>query len=104
MEWDSRARRMVMIYLPLSCFVLILLFSVLLMAITSFKPNAELLNYKGPQSVLDLFAHARAHQASAVRDRLSALADDDDVGGRSAPPSSRCSPVRWRLCDRAPAF
>ena len=41
-----RARRMVMIYLPLSCFVLILLFPFYWMAITSFKPNAELLNYK----------------------------------------------------------
>src|SRR3981189_1337792 len=46
MEWDSRARRMVMIYLPLSCFVLILLFPFYWMAITSFKPNAECLNYK----------------------------------------------------------
>ena len=46
MEWDSRARRMMMIYLPLSCFVLILLFPFYWMAITSFKPNAELLNYK----------------------------------------------------------
>ena len=46
MEWDSRARRMVMIYLPLSCFVLILLFPFYWMAITSFKPNAELLDYK----------------------------------------------------------
>ncbi|HEV7410277.1 MAG TPA: carbohydrate ABC transporter permease, partial [Bradyrhizobium sp.] len=46
MDWDSRARRMVMIYLPLSCFVLILLFPFYWMTITSFKPNAELLNYK----------------------------------------------------------
>src|SRR6202453_549710 len=46
MDWDSRARRVVMIYLPLSCFVLILLFPFYWMAITSFKPNAELLNYK----------------------------------------------------------
>ena len=46
MAWDSRARRMMMIYLPLSCFVLILLFPFYWMAITSFKPNAELLNYK----------------------------------------------------------
>src|SRR6266705_2589066 len=46
MHWDSRARRAVMIYLPLSCFVLILLFPFYWMAITSFKPNAELLNYK----------------------------------------------------------
>src|SRR3979409_2634565 len=46
MEWDSRARRVMMIYLPLSCFVLILLFPFYWMAITSFKPNAELLDYK----------------------------------------------------------
>src|ERR1051325_3478131 len=46
MDWDSRARRMVMIYLPLACFVLILLFPFYWMTITSFKPNAELLNYK----------------------------------------------------------
>src|ERR1700751_730217 len=46
MEWDSRARRTMMIYLPLACFVLILLFPFYWMAITSFKPNAELLNFK----------------------------------------------------------
>ena len=46
MAWDSRARRTMMVYLPLSCFVLILLFPFYWMAITSFKPNAELLNFK----------------------------------------------------------
>src|SRR3982751_3701041 len=46
MAWDSRARRMVMIYVPLACFVLILLFPFYWMAITSFKPNAELYDYK----------------------------------------------------------
>jgi multiple sugar transport system permease protein len=46
MQWDSRARRMMTIYLPLACFVIILLFPFYWMAITSFKPNAELLNYK----------------------------------------------------------
>jgi multiple sugar transport system permease protein len=46
MQWDSRARRMMMIYLPLGCFVLILLFPFYWMAITAFKPNAELLNYR----------------------------------------------------------
>ncbi|MGY2888277.1 multiple sugar transport system permease protein [Bradyrhizobium sp. USDA 4524] len=46
MAWDSRARRVVMIYLPLACFILILLFPFYWMAVTSFKPNAELLNYK----------------------------------------------------------
>src|SRR5258708_20448068 len=46
MEWDSRARRMVMIYLPVCWLVLILRFPFYGMGITSFKPNAELLNYK----------------------------------------------------------
>jgi len=46
MPWDTRARRSVMIYLPLACFVLILLFPFYWMTITSFKPNAELLDYK----------------------------------------------------------
>jgi multiple sugar transport system permease protein len=46
MQWDSRARRMMTIYLPLACFVIILLFPFYWMAITSFKPNGELLDYK----------------------------------------------------------
>jgi multiple sugar transport system permease protein len=46
MSWDSRARRVVTIYVPLACFLLILLFPFYWMAVTTFKPNAELLNYK----------------------------------------------------------
>jgi multiple sugar transport system permease protein len=46
MAWDSRARRMVTIYVPLACFVLILLFPFYWMTITAFKPNAELFDYK----------------------------------------------------------
>ncbi|WP_439408180.1 carbohydrate ABC transporter permease [Bradyrhizobium sp. DASA03076] len=46
MTWDSGLRRLMMIYLPLGCFVLILLFPFYWMAITSFKPNAELMNYR----------------------------------------------------------
>jgi len=46
MDWDSRARRAIMLYLPLGCFVLILLFPFYWMAVTSFKPNAEMLDYK----------------------------------------------------------
>ena len=42
MAWDSRARRVVTLYVPLACFVLILLFPFYWMTITSFKPNAEL--------------------------------------------------------------
>ena len=46
MSWDSRARRVMMIYLPLSCFVLILLFPFYWMAITSVKPDYEMYDYK----------------------------------------------------------
>ncbi|OKO80316.1 carbohydrate ABC transporter permease [Bradyrhizobium sp. AS23.2] len=46
MAWDSGLRRLMMIYLPLACFVIILLFPFYWMAITSFKPNAELMNFK----------------------------------------------------------
>ncbi|MEY4845329.1 MAG: hypothetical protein RL312_1610, partial [Pseudomonadota bacterium] len=44
--WDSKARRMVTIYLPLACFLIILLFPFYWMTITAFKPNAELYDYK----------------------------------------------------------
>ncbi len=46
LSWDSRARRMITVYLPLACFIVILLFPFYWMAITAFKPNAELLDYK----------------------------------------------------------
>jgi multiple sugar transport system permease protein len=46
LSWDSRARRMVTVYLPLACFIIILLFPFYWMTITAFKPNAELLDYK----------------------------------------------------------
>ncbi len=46
MAWDSRARRAVTIYVPLACFLLVLLFPFYWMTITAFKPNAELLDYR----------------------------------------------------------
>jgi multiple sugar transport system permease protein len=46
MAWDSGARRTMLLYLPLGCFVLILLFPFYWMAVTALKPNAELLNHK----------------------------------------------------------
>jgi multiple sugar transport system permease protein len=46
MSWDSRTRRMITIYLPLAVFVFILLFPFYWMVVTTFKPNAELYNYK----------------------------------------------------------
>ena len=46
MAWESRTRRLVTIYLPLALFVIVLLFPFYWMTITSFKPNAELYDYK----------------------------------------------------------
>lgn len=46
MSWDSRTRRLVMLWVPLLCFLLILLFPFYWMTITAFKPNAELYDYK----------------------------------------------------------
>ena len=43
---ESRLRRIATIYLPLLCFIVILLFPFYWMAITTFKPNGELLDYK----------------------------------------------------------
>jgi len=45
-DWSSGPRRFVMLYLPLSLFVLVLLFPFYWMAITAIKPNGELLDYK----------------------------------------------------------
>ena len=46
LSWEGSARRAVLIYLPLACFVFILLFPFYWMTVTAFKPNAELYNYK----------------------------------------------------------
>jgi multiple sugar transport system permease protein len=44
---ESLPRRVVTIYVPLGIFVFVLLFPFYWMAITSFKPNAELLTHEG---------------------------------------------------------
>ena len=46
MTWDSRSKRVVLLYVPLACFVFILLFPFYWMTVTAFKPNAELYDYK----------------------------------------------------------
>ncbi|MGG5808017.1 carbohydrate ABC transporter permease [Falsiroseomonas sp. CW058] len=46
LSWDSRTRRVVTLYVPLACFVLILLFPFYWMTLTAFKPNAELYDYR----------------------------------------------------------
>jgi multiple sugar transport system permease protein len=45
-QWESIPRRIVTLYLPLACFVIVLLFPFYWMAITSLKSNEELYNYK----------------------------------------------------------
>ncbi|WP_332688732.1 carbohydrate ABC transporter permease [Bosea sp. (in: a-proteobacteria)] len=45
-DWSSSPRRFITVYLPLSIFVIVLLFPFYWMAITAIKPNGELLDYK----------------------------------------------------------
>jgi multiple sugar transport system permease protein len=45
-DWSSGPRRFITLYLPLSLFVIVLLFPFYWMAITAIKPNGELYNYK----------------------------------------------------------
>ena len=46
LSWDSMPRRVVTLYIPLVLFVVVLLFPFYWMAVTTFKPNDELYNYK----------------------------------------------------------
>lgn len=46
LAWQSRHRRVVTLYVPLACFIFVLLFPFYWMTITTFKPNAELYDYK----------------------------------------------------------
>ena len=43
---ESRLRRIVTVYVPLVCFIVVLLFPFYWMGITAFKPDNELLDYK----------------------------------------------------------
>ncbi|MBW8854455.1 MAG: carbohydrate ABC transporter permease, partial [Bradyrhizobium sp.] len=45
-RWESVPRRLVTLYLPLGCFILVLLFPFYWMAITAVKSNEELYDYK----------------------------------------------------------
>ncbi len=45
LSWDSGARRMVTVYLPLACFIIVLLFPFYWMTITAIKPNSEMYDY-----------------------------------------------------------
>ncbi len=46
LSWESGARRMITIYLPLACFAIVLLFPFYWMTITAFKPDYEMYDYK----------------------------------------------------------
>ena len=46
LSWDSRARRVITVYIPLAIFIIVLLFPFYWMAITSIKPDYEMYNYK----------------------------------------------------------
>lgn len=45
-QWRNASRRFATLYLPLACFVIVLLFPFYWMAVTTLKPNEELYNYK----------------------------------------------------------
>jgi multiple sugar transport system permease protein len=46
LSWDSRAKKLITIYLPLSLFIITLLFPFYWMAITAVKPDYEMYDYK----------------------------------------------------------
>ena len=45
-QWESLPRRIVTIWLPLACFVIVLLFPFYWMTVTALKSNEELYNFK----------------------------------------------------------
>ena len=45
LSWDSRLRMTITVYIPLSLFVIVLLFPFYWMAITAFKPDYEMYDY-----------------------------------------------------------
>jgi multiple sugar transport system permease protein len=57
LSWDSKSRRVVMLYVPLACFLLILLFPFYWMGVTAFKPNAELYDFWITSPTLDHIKH-----------------------------------------------
>jgi len=45
-QFESRGRRIMLVWLPLTCFIFVLLFPFYWMAITAVKPNAQLTDYQ----------------------------------------------------------
>ena len=100
---ETLPRKLVTVYLPLIVFLFVLLFPFYWMAITSFKPNDELLSRDGnPFWVID--ADARALQEAAVRHRVPGVAVEHGagLGGRDLRLAGRLGARRLR--DRAAAL
>ena len=66
------------VYMPLAFFVIVLLFPFYWMAITSIKPDSEMYDYKQYNPFWVHSPTLRQYRQAAVRDRVSALADDHD--------------------------
>ncbi|MDS9466740.1 carbohydrate ABC transporter permease [Paracoccus sp. MBLB3053] len=45
-QFESRGRKIILVWLPLACFIFVLLFPFYWMAITAVKPNAQLTDYQ----------------------------------------------------------
>jgi len=71
LSWDSRARRIVTVYIPLVIFLIVLLFPFYWMAVTTFKPDNELLDYKN---------HNPFWISSPTLDNIRKLLFDTDYG------------------------
>ena len=85
---ETPPRKLVTVYLPLVVFLFVLLFPFYWMAITSVKPDDELLS-RERQSVLGDRADARALRQAAVRDLLPGVAVEHGAGLGGRRPSSR---------------
>ena len=99
----SLPRRIVTVYLPLGVFLIVLLFPFYWMAITTFKPDQELLSREGnPFWVIEpTLTHFKKLLFETVLPRL-AVEHGAGLGGRDVPVAVR---VRARgLRDRAAAL
>jgi ABC-type glycerol-3-phosphate transport system permease component len=96
----SLPRRIVTVWLPLSVFLIVLLFPFYWMVITTFKPNEELLSREGNPFWVQP-PDVRAHPQAAVRDGVSGLAVEHGAGvGRVDVSVDRVQRAR-RVRDRA---
>ena len=100
---ESLPRRLVTLYMPLFIIVVVLLFPFYWMALTSIKPNEQLLDLE-TYNPFWLEADLQAHPEAAVRDQLPALAVEHDVRRRRRDDPVDDRQRARRLCDHAPAL